>query len=110
LQYDSAVIAVVIMIMVIPIMIRMPAMFVFIPPSVVDIPATLTRIVQLVTPTLSLLALVAVTLDSFVEPVIGSCDAPLAVVIGAQVRRAYEHEKASQCRGSKRPTAKEGIL
>ena len=54
------------MIVVIPIMIRMPAMLVFIPPSMVGIPATLTRFVQLVAPMLSLLTLVAVMLDSFV--------------------------------------------
>jgi hypothetical protein len=66
LQYDSPVIAVVIMIMVIPIMIRMPAMLVFIPPSMAGIPAALTRFVQLFAPMLSLLTLVAVMLDSFV--------------------------------------------
>jgi hypothetical protein len=91
-DYDSPVIAVVIMVVVVPITIRMPAMLVFIPPSMVGIPAALTRFVQIVAPVLSLLALVAVMLNSFVKSVVGFRDASLAVVIGAQVRRAYEHE------------------
>lgn len=95
-------IAVVIMVVLIPIMFRMPAMFVLIPPSMVGIPAALTHFVQIVAPMLCLLTLVAVTLDRFVQPVIGSGDASLAVVIGAQARRADEHEKASQCGGSQR--------
>jgi hypothetical protein len=89
-DYDSPVIAVVIV--VVPITIRMPAMLVFIPPSMVGIPAALTRFVQIVAPVLSLLTLVAVMLDSFVKFVLGLRDASLAVVIGAQARRAYEHE------------------
>jgi hypothetical protein len=91
-DYDSPVIAVVIMVVVVPITIRMPAMLVFIPPSMVGIPAVLTRFVQIVAPVLSLLTLVAVMLDSFVKSVLGFRDAPLAIVIGAQVRRPYKHE------------------
>jgi hypothetical protein len=94
-------IAVVIMVVLIPIMFGMPAMLVFIPPTMVGIPAALTHFVQIVAPMLGLLALVTVTLDSFVQPVIGSGDASLAVVIGSQVRRTHEHEKASQCRRGK---------
>jgi hypothetical protein len=88
LQYDSPVFAVLVMIMVIPITIRMPAMLVFIPPSMFGIPAALTHFVQLFAPTLSLLTPVAVMLDSFVQSVIGFRDAPLAVVIRAQLRCA----------------------
>jgi hypothetical protein len=53
--------------------------------------------VQIVAPMLGLLTLVAVTLDSFVKPMIGSGDASLAVVIGSQARRTCEHEKTGQC-------------
>jgi hypothetical protein len=60
------VIAVVIMVVVIPIMIRVPAMSVFIPPSMFGIPAALARLVQLTAPLFGLLTLVAVMLDSFV--------------------------------------------
>jgi len=101
LQSDSPVIALVIVVVIIPIMFRVPAMLVFIPPTMVGTPAVLTRFVQIVAAMLGLLAPVAVTLDGFVKPVIGSGDASLAVVIGAQARRTYEHKKASQCRSSK---------
>ena len=80
------------MVVVVPISIRMPAMLMFIPPSMVGIPAMLTCFVQIVAPLLSLLALVAVMLNSFVKSVVSSRDASLAIVIGIQVRRAEEHE------------------
>jgi hypothetical protein len=110
LQYVSPVIAILIVVMVIPIMIRMPAMLVFIPPPVVDFPAVLTQFVQLPAPVLRLLAPVAVMLDSFVQSVIGFGDAPLAVVIRAQARRAQEHQKTGQCRGSEHGSSKERVL
>jgi hypothetical protein len=107
LQYDSPVIAVVIMIIVIPITFRMPAMLVFIPPFMFGIPAALARFVQLFAPMLSLLTLLAMMLDRFVQLVIGLRNASLAVVIGAQVRSTCKQEKASQCRGSKCGSAKD---
>jgi hypothetical protein len=82
------VVSVVIVIMVIPITIRMPAMLVFIPPPMVGFPTALTHFVQLSAPALSLFTLVAVMLDGFVQSVVGFGDAPLAVVIRAQARRA----------------------
>jgi hypothetical protein len=66
LQSDSPVIAVLIMIMVIPIMLCMPSMLVFIPPSMVGLPAALTQFVQFPAPMFSLLTPVAVMLDSLV--------------------------------------------
>ena len=82
------VIAVVIMVVVIPIVIRTPAMLVFIPPSMIRVPAALPRFVQHVAPMCRLLALIAVVLDGFMQLVIGFRNASLAVVIGAQVRSA----------------------
>jgi hypothetical protein len=52
LQYDSVVIAAVIMVVVIPTIIRTPAMYVFIPLPMIGIPASLSRFVQLVVPPL----------------------------------------------------------
>jgi hypothetical protein len=104
------VIAVMIMVVVIPITIRTPAMSVFIPPAMIGIPAVLARIVQLMAPLFSLLTLGAVMLDSFVQFVIGFRDASLAVVISAHLRRACKHEKASQCRGRNRCLSDERIL
>lgn len=87
-----------IVVVVIPIAIRMPATFVFIPPSMTGAPAALPRFVQLVARAIGLPTLVAVVLDGFVQLVIGVRNASLAIVaIGPQRRRAGEHKKTSQC-------------
>lgn len=90
-------IAVVIMVVIIPIAIRMPAMPVFIPPSMMTVPAALPLFAQLMAPVFGLPTFVTVMLDGLVQLVIGFRNASLAiVVIGPQVRRAGKHEKASQ--------------
>jgi hypothetical protein len=104
------VIAVVIMVVVIPIVIRTPAMLVFIPPSMIRVPAVLPGFVQHVAPMFRLLALIAVVLDGFVQLVIGFRNASLAIVIGAQVRSACKYEKSSQCRYSKCGSSEERIV
>jgi uncharacterized membrane protein len=104
------VIAVVIMVVVIPIVIRTPAMLVFIPPSMIRFPAALPLFMQDVAPFFRLLALIAVVLDGFVQLVIGFRNASLAVVIGAQVRSACKYEKSGQCRYSKCGSSKERIV
>ncbi len=90
------VIVVAIVVVVIPIPIRVPAMFVLIPPSMTGAPAALSRFVQLAALAIGLLALVAVVLDGFVQLVIGIHNASLAIV-GPQLWRAGEHEKTNQC-------------
>ena len=104
------VIAVVIMVVVIPIVIRTPAMPVFIPPPVIRFPAILPRFAQRVAPMFRLLALIAVVLDGFMQLVISFRNASLAVVIGAQVRSACKYEKSSQCRYSKCGSSEERIV
>jgi hypothetical protein len=83
---------VVVVIVVVPIVIRMPAMIVFIPPFMFRGPTVLPRFVQLVAPTFRLLALIAMVLDGFVQIVIGFRNAVLAVV-SAHVRSACKYEK-----------------
>jgi hypothetical protein len=97
------------MIMLIPITIRMPAMLVFVPPAMVGVPAMLTHFVQHSAPALRLLTPVTVMLDGFVQLVIGFRNAPLAVIIGAQSRRAEEHHTTGQYRGSERGSSKKRI-
>jgi uncharacterized membrane protein len=104
------VVAVVIMVVVIPIVIRTPAMLVFIPPSMIRFPAALPLFMQDVTPFFRLLALIAVVLDGFMQLVIGFRNASLAIVIGAQVRSACKYEKAGQCRYSKCGSSEERIV
>lgn len=87
-----------IVVVVIPVVIRVPAMFVFIPPSMIGAPAALPRFVQLAARAIGLPTLVAMVLDGFVQLVIGVRNASLAiVVIGPQLRRAGEHKKTGQC-------------
>jgi hypothetical protein len=89
--------SVLIVIMVIPIALRMPAMCVFIPPAVIGTPAVLARFVKLMTSAFGLLTVIAMMLDGFVQPVVGACDAALAFAgVGVQQRRSAEHQKASQ--------------
>lgn len=90
-------VAVVIVIVVIPIPFRMPAMLVFIPPSMIGVPATLACFPQFTTGVVGLWALVTVTRHGLVEFMVSVRNAALAiVVVGAQKRRCGEHEKGSQ--------------
>ena len=84
------VVAVVIVIAVIPISFRVPAMFVFIPPSMTGAPAPLPRLVQFMTPLFGLPASVAMMLNGFVQPVVRARNAALAI-LGVQTRHTGEH-------------------
>ena len=88
-----------VVIVVVPIAFRMPAMLVFIPPSMTDTPAMFPRLVEFMTPTFGLPAPGAMMLNGFVQSVVRASNAALAIVaIGAQKRRSREHEKTSQRR------------
>jgi hypothetical protein len=92
-------VSVAVVILVIPIAFRMPAMLVFIPPSMTDAPAVFPRFVEFVTPAFGLRAPGAMMLNGFVQSVIRASNAvPAIVAIGAKKRRSGEHEKTSQCR------------
>lgn len=93
------VIAAVVMVVIIPVAVGMPAMAVFIPPPVGVSPAVLARFVQLLARVYHLSALPAMVFGSFVQPVIGFCDAPLArCFIGANCRCTHENESTCQRR------------
>ena len=93
-----------VVIVVVPIVLRMPAVFVFIPPSVPCAPAVLPLFVKFMTPMFGLLAAIAMMLNGFVQVVFYVGDAPLAIVVsGVQSRHPGEHEKAGQrCYGKRR--------
>lgn len=97
-----------IMVVIIPVAIRVPTMAVFVPPPMCVGPAVLTRFVQLLTRVYYLSAFPAVVFRRFVQPMIGSCDAPLACrFIGANGRCADEDESARQrCGREPRPYEK----
>ena len=69
------------MIVVIPIAVGMPAVAVFVPPTVPLAPAAFARLVKFVTRMVRLPAVPAVIFDSFVQPMIRFGDAPLATII-----------------------------
>ena len=71
--------------MIVPLVLTVPAMFVFVPPTMVRGPATLPRFVEFVSPMIGLLAVWTVMLNSLMELVVGLCDAVLTI-IGASER------------------------
>jgi hypothetical protein len=72
-----------VVVMIVPIAICMPAMAVFIPPLVELAPAKLARLMQLVACTLRLWTVPSMMLSSFVKPVIGlHKPMPASIVIG----------------------------
>jgi hypothetical protein len=90
-------------IVIAPIAVRAPTMFVFIPPTVIGIPAALTGFAELSALVLSLTAAIAMLFDSFMELVVGLGDPLLAfVLVSANVRRGEEHKARKHCAGQKR--------
>ena len=73
-----------VVIVVIPIAFGVPATLMFIPPSMVAVPAALPRIAQFPTRALGLPALEAMPCHGLVQFVVRACNAPLAIVfVGA---------------------------
>jgi hypothetical protein len=81
-----------IVIVIIPIAFRVPAVAVFVPPTMALVPAVFPRFTQFVAGTIRLLALPTVMLHGFVEFVVRLGDAALAamVVIRKRTRRSGE--------------------
>jgi len=82
-----------VVIVVVPVAIRVPAMGVFVPPAMAVIPAELTRCLKFVTPMVSLLAVPAVVFDGLVEFMVGMHGAFLAFIFaGGRARRTNKRE------------------
>jgi len=84
-----------VMIVVVPIAIRTPAVAVFIPPAMAMFPTPGTRFGKLMAILRGLRAIPTMTLGGFMEPVIRPGDAPLAIVVCAQRSGANEKEGSS---------------
>jgi hypothetical protein len=98
-----------IVIVVIPIAFRVPAVAVFVPPTMALVPAVFPRFTQFVAGTIRLFAFPTVMLHGFVEFVVRLGDAALAtvVVIRKRTRRSGEGQHAGkQCRGEHRLSKK----
>jgi hypothetical protein len=90
-------IAITVMIMIVPVALIVPAMAVFVPPSVVPAPAILAHLMQFVAGAIRLSAVPAMMLGSFMEPVIGSGNATLAVIaIGGSARSASQEQEPAK--------------
>jgi hypothetical protein len=87
-----------VVIAVIPITVRVPAMPIFIPPTMAFPPATFASFTQLMPRMVRLPAVPAVVFDSLVQSVVCLDDAPLTAVIvmGEGTRRRAERQQANE--------------
>lgn len=94
---EDASVAVAAVIVIIPIAVGVPAMLVFIPPSMAAVPAALSRIAQFPTRSLGLPALEAMPCHGLVQFVVRARNPALAITfVGAQNGHCREHQKAGQ--------------
>jgi hypothetical protein len=88
---------IVVVVMIVPIVVGMPAVLVLIPPAMIRIPAVLASFPQFVTSVLSLLAFPAVVFGSLVQFMVGPGDSLLAfMLVGASARRGGEEQKSAR--------------
>ena len=87
-------VAIAIMIVIVPVMFGAPTMAIFVPPPMTVVPAILARFAQLGARMIRLPALASMMLDGFVKTMVSLGNAVLAIVIGAQTRRAGEQQKS----------------
>jgi hypothetical protein len=101
-----------VVIVVIPIAIGMPAMAVFIPPTMALIPAAFTRLMQIVARVIGLPAVPAVVLYGFMQPVVCLGDTPLASIVafGGCPGRSCECQHANKCGSSEYRLLEELLL
>jgi hypothetical protein len=86
-----------VVVMIVPVAIGVPAMAVFIPPFMIPAPATLAGLMQLMARTVRLFAVPAMMLTSFVELVIGFGNVMLAIiVIGNSARSSSKEQESAQ--------------
>jgi hypothetical protein len=81
------------MVVLVPIPVRAPAVFVFVPPPMLFAPATLARLVQFATLMIGLRAMASVTLNGLVQFMLGVRDAALAAVHIFCVQARHNAEK-----------------
>jgi hypothetical protein len=87
-------------VIVVPIAIGVPAVVIFVPPPVIGLPAILTSFLQFVPRVLCLLALPAMVLYGFVNPMIGAHQAILAFPFTCANRGCTREDKKSGERGA----------
>ena len=101
-----------VVVVIIPIAIGVPAVAIFIPPTVPPAPAVFPCFMQVVARMICLPAVPAVVLDGFVQFVVGLSDAPLAIAIfvcGGPWRSGESHH-AEKCRSSENSPSEKLLL
>jgi hypothetical protein len=88
--YDSWLVPVVVMIMVVPVTLIVPAMLVFIPPPVSVFPAPFSCLAELVPLMVRLSAVVTVLFNRTVQLVVRMAQSSLAIVVCLRARRPRE--------------------
>jgi hypothetical protein len=87
-----------VVVMIVPIVLCMPAMTVFIPPFVILAPAILPRFMQLVARILRLWTVPSMMFRSFVKPVVGlRKPMPARIVIRNSTRCCSKKQDSAQC-------------
>jgi hypothetical protein len=101
-----------VVIVVIPIAIGVPAVSIFVPPTMPLLPAALARFVQFVARMVGLPAVPAVVLNGFVQSVVGSGDTPLASIVafGGCSGRSRECQHANEYRSSEHRLSEKLLL
>jgi hypothetical protein len=99
-----------IVIAIIPVVFGMPLALVLVPPAMTSAPAAFPRFMQFVACPFCLPALRPMMLYSFMQPVIGLCDASLAIVIiRTQLRHAGKRQTTGDhCGSNNRPRKQPG--
>jgi hypothetical protein len=98
---------VVIVVVVIPVTISVPAMVIFVPPAMAMLPAIFAGFVKFTTVFGGFWAVPAVVFHGFVKPVVGPCDTFLAViVVGTQCRGTKGEEKCTKGCTSKQTSSR----
>jgi hypothetical protein len=87
-----------VVVMIIPVTLSMPAVAVFIPPFVELAPAKLACLMQFVTRMLRFWTVPSMMLSSFVKPVVGPHKAmPASIVIGNRARSCSKEQESAHC-------------
>jgi hypothetical protein len=98
---------VVIVVVVIPVTISVPAMVIFAPPAMAVLPAIFAGFVKFTTVFGGFWAVPAVVFHGFMEPVVGPCDTLLAViVVGTQCGCTKGEEKCAKGRTSEQTSSR----
>lgn len=87
------------MILIVPVPLGAPAMLVFVPPAMPVRPAVLSRLVQLMTSMLGLLALVSMVFNGLMQTVIGAGNPVLAIIVRSQAGSASEKQETRHDQG-----------